>query len=97
MAHTLDSIEPGTAVFAGGKRVGEVRALYTSEGSRMVELLVVRWLDRGEDVALSANEVAKIDDAGVHLLRESPESYADLVTFDAAHFTTVKPLHEGRS
>ncbi|MFN2460566.1 MAG: hypothetical protein ABR591_07760 [Candidatus Velthaea sp.] len=92
MAYTLESLTPGTPVFAGDSHVADVRAVYASEGTRQAELLVLFWLSRGEDVALSANEVESVDDRGVRLLNSDPNSYAQLLTFDAARFPTVRPL-----
>ncbi len=92
MAYTLESLRPGTAVFVGNRRVGEVRSLYASEGSRQAELLIVHWSDRHEDVAVPAAEVANVDEAGVTLLSAEVSAYETLVTFDPARFPTVHPL-----
>ena len=39
MARTLESLEPGTPVYAGATRVGEVRGVYAEGDARMAELL----------------------------------------------------------
>ncbi|GAC1403749.1 MAG: hypothetical protein NVSMB64_05930 [Candidatus Velthaea sp.] len=92
MAHTLEELQPGTPVFAGEVHVADVRAVYAAQGSRAADMLVIRWLDRNEDVALPAGEVESVDDGGVHLMDNNPHSYAALAPFDAARFPTVHPL-----
>lgn len=92
MAHTLESIGPGTPVYVGNVRVGDVRAVYASGTSRQAELLVVHWEARNENVALPATEVASVDGDGVRLISGEPSAYDTLVTFDASRFPTVHPL-----
>lgn len=92
MAHTLESLEPGTPVFVGDARVGDVRAVYTAGASRQAELLVVYWDDRSEDVAVPATEVGSVDSTGVRLIALDATAYATLATFDPARFPTVHPL-----
>jgi len=92
MAYTLESLRPGTAVYVGDLRVGEVRSVYATGNSRQAELLIVRWNDRDEDVALPATEVATVDDTGVRLLSGEISAYETLAAFDPARFPTVHPL-----
>jgi hypothetical protein len=92
MAHTLESLEPGTPVYVGEVRVGEVRAIYTEGQSRQAELLVVYWDDRNEDVAVPATEVQSVDAAGVRLIAPEVTTYSTLSAFDPARFPTVHPL-----
>ncbi|GAC1539106.1 MAG: hypothetical protein NVS2B17_13970 [Candidatus Velthaea sp.] len=92
MAHTLEELQPGTPVYAGVLHVGDIRSVYAAQGSRAADLLVVRWLDRNEDVALPAGEVESVDDGGVHLMDSNPQSYSSLAPFDAARFPTVHLL-----
>ncbi len=92
MAYTLETLEPGTAVFVGESRVGAVRAVYTEGTSRQAELVVVHWDARGEDVAVPATEVASVDATGVRLIAPEVTTYATLSTFDPVRFPTVHPL-----
>jgi hypothetical protein len=92
MAHTLETLEPGTPVYVGTVRVGEVRAIYTEGTSRQAELIVVHWDDRNEDVAVPATEVGSVDANGVLLIAPEVSTYATLSTFDPARFPTVHPL-----
>jgi hypothetical protein len=92
MAHTLESLAPGTPVFVGDARVGDVRAVYTAGSSRQAELIVVFWDARGEDVAVPATEVATVDADGMRLIAPEVTAYATLATFDPARFPTVHPL-----
>jgi hypothetical protein len=92
MAHTLETLEPGTPVYVGDIRVGNVRAVYTEGRSRQVELLVVHWDERNEDVAVPATEVGSVDGTGVRLIAPEVATYATLSTFDPARFPTVHPL-----
>jgi len=92
MAHTLETLEPGTPVYVGEVRVGDVRAVYTEGNSRQAELVVVHWDDRNEDVAVPATEVGSLDEAGVRLIAPEITTYATLSTFDPVRFPTVHPL-----
>ncbi len=92
MARTLETLEPGTPVYAGATRVGEVRAVYGEGDGRTAELLAVQWDARGEEVAIPATEVQSVDGTGVQLMRQEPDQYGDLAPFDAARFTTMKQL-----
>ncbi len=92
MAHTLETLEPGTPVYVGSARVGDVRAIYTEGSSRQAELIVVHWDDRDEDVAVPATEVGTVDATGVRLIALEVAAYQTLSTFDPARFPTVHPL-----
>jgi hypothetical protein len=92
MARTLESLDPGTPVYAGETRVGDVRAVYAEGNARLAELLVVRWDARDEDVAIPTTEVQSVDDAGVQLMRRESDQYGDLAPFEAGRFPTMKKL-----
>ncbi|MDB5027651.1 MAG: hypothetical protein JWO66_1340 [Candidatus Eremiobacteraeota bacterium] len=92
MARTLESLDPGTPVYAGSTRVGDVRAVYAEGDARIAELLIVHWDARGEDVAIPTTEVASVDDGAVQLIRQESDQYNDLAPFDAARFPTMKKL-----
>ncbi|MBV9439307.1 MAG: hypothetical protein JOZ24_04870 [Candidatus Eremiobacteraeota bacterium] len=92
MARTLEGLDPGTPVFAGRTRVGEVRGVYAEGEARSVEVVVVRWDARGEDVVVPSTEVQGVDDAGVALMRQEPDQYGDLAPFDGGRFPTLRRL-----
>lgn len=92
MARTLESLEPGTPVYAGATRVGAVRAVYAEGDARIAEIVAVRWEASGENVAVPTTEIASVDDGGVHLIRQEADQYADLAPFDPARFPTLKQL-----
>jgi hypothetical protein len=92
MAATLESLEPGTPVFAGPTRVGEVRAVYAEGDARIAELLIVHWDARGEEVAIPTTEVASVNGGAVRLIRQESDQYEDFTPFDAARFPTMKKL-----
>lgn len=92
MARTLENLEPGTPVFAGSTRVGDVRAVYAEGDARIAEVVVVRWDARGEDVSVPTTEIASVDELGVQLMRQESDQYADLAPFEAARFPTMKRL-----
>ena len=92
MARTLESLDPGTPVFAGPTRVGEVRAVYAEGDARIAELLIVHWDARSEDVAVPTTEVLSVNDGAVHLIRQEADQYSDLAPFDASRFPTMKKL-----
>ena len=92
MARTLESLEPGTSVYAGETRVGDVRGVFAEGDARAAELLVVHWEATGDEVAVPATEVQDVSERGVELLRRESDQYADLAPFDAARFPTMKRL-----
>jgi hypothetical protein len=92
MARTLESLDPGTPVYAGSTRVGEVRAVYAEGDARMAELVIVHWDARGEEVAVPTTEVLSVDGTGVQLIRQESDQYGDLAPFDASRFPTMKKL-----
>ena len=92
MAATLESLDPGTPVYAGATRVGDVRAVFAEGNARIAELLVVHWDARDEDVAIPTTEVLSVDNGAVQLIRQESDQYGDLAPFDAARFPTMKKL-----
>jgi len=92
MARTLESLDPGTDVYAGDIRVGEVRAVYAEGDARIAELLVVHWDARGEEVSIPTTEVEAVEERGVLLMRQEADQYGDLAPFDAARYPTMKKL-----
>ena len=92
MARTLESLEPGTPVFAGETRVGDVRAVFAEGDARSAELLVVHWDATGDEVVVPATEVQDVSERGVELMRRESDQYADLAPFDAARFPTMKRI-----
>ena len=93
MARTLESLDPGTPVFAGSTRVGDVRAVYAEGDSRSADLVIVSWDARdGENVAVPSTEILSVTDDGVQLIRQESDQYADLAPFDPSSFPTMKQL-----
>jgi hypothetical protein len=92
MARTLETLAPGTSVFAGETRIGEVVAVFAEGDARSAEIVVVHWDAREDDVAVPTTEVLTIDDDGVHLMRREADQYNDLAPFDADRFPTMKKL-----
>jgi len=92
MARTLESLDPGTPVYAGATCVGEVRAVYAEGDARSADLLIVHWDARGEEVAIPTTEVLSVDGVGVQLIRQESDQYGDLAPFDASRFPTMKKL-----
>ncbi|HEY4439196.1 MAG TPA: hypothetical protein VGN14_02015 [Candidatus Elarobacter sp.] len=92
MARTLESLDPGTPVLAGETQVGVVSGVYADGSSRSADIVAVRWDARGGDVAVPATEIMSIDAAGVRLIRQEPDQYADLAPFDPARFPTLRRI-----
>jgi hypothetical protein len=93
MARTLESLDPGTPVFAGATRVGDVRAVYAEGDSRSADLVIVSWDARdGENVAVPSTEILSVTDDGVQLIRQESDQYADLAPFAPSSFPTMKRL-----
>ena len=92
MARTLESLEPGTPIFAGPTRVATVTAVYAEGDTRSADLLVAHWDALAADVMIPSAEVQSIDERGVHLMRQESDQYADLAPFDEKRFPTLKKL-----
>ncbi len=92
MARTLETLEPGTPVYAGATRVGTVTGVYAEGDARSAELIAVHWDARGADVAVPATEIEDVEENGVHLLRRESDQYADLAPFDPTRFPTMRRL-----
>lgn len=92
MARRLETLDPGTPVYAGETRVGDVRAVYAEGNARIAEILVVHWDARGEEVAIPTTEVASVDDSSVRLIRQESDQYEDFAPWDEARFPTMKRL-----
>ena len=92
MARTLESLDLGTNVYAGQTRVGDVQGVYAEGNSRAAELVVVRWSATGSDVIVPATEIESIDEAGVRLIRQEADQYADLAPCAAARFPSLTRL-----
>ena len=92
MARTLESLQPGTPVYAGETQVGRVVAVFAEGEARAAELIVVHWNANDDDVAVPAGEIESVDERGVHLMRQEPDQYGDLAPFEAARFPTMKKL-----
>ena len=92
MARTLETLEPGTPVFAGGTKIGEVRAVYAEGDARSAEILAVRLTLRDEDVSIPAGEVGSVDEQGVHLIRTEHREIQDFAPFDETRYPTMKKL-----
>jgi hypothetical protein len=91
MARTLETLDPGTAVFCGERRVGAVSGIYAEGNARSVEWLIVAWDERG-DLAVPATEVEDVDDDGVTLMHSDPKFYDDLMNFSEERFPTVHKI-----
>ncbi len=92
MARILESLEPGTPVFAGETCVGSVRAVFAEGDARSAELLVVLWDATGDEVAVPTTEVQDVSSRGVELMRREADQYTDLAPFDAERFPTMKRI-----
>jgi hypothetical protein len=92
MAHRLEALIPGTSVFVGAARVGEVRGVYADGDSRAVSLIAVYWTSRDHVVALPASDVETVDDSGVVLIGGEQATYDKLPPFDAAEMTTIHEI-----
>jgi hypothetical protein len=92
MARTLESLDPGTPVLAGETQVGVVSGVYAEGASRSAEVVAVHWDARNADVVVPSSEIMSIDAAGVRLMRQEPDQYADLAPFDPSRFPTLRRI-----
>jgi hypothetical protein len=92
MARTLETLAPGTPIYCGEQRVGEVRALYGEGTSRAVEWVIAHWAFENREVAIPSSEIESVTERGVVLMHTDPKLYADLTTFNEARFPTARKL-----
>ncbi len=92
MVKRLEELDPGTPVFCGERRVGEVRGVFAEGSSELAEYLHVYWEPRSLDVLVATDDVGGIEDRGVVLLG-SAQRYDDLLSFDATAHPTMRRLH----
>ncbi|MEO6991387.1 MAG: hypothetical protein ABI346_05045 [Candidatus Baltobacteraceae bacterium] len=92
MAKLLEDLEPGTAVFVGEIRVGEIRAVYAERDTRRADYLAVRWDSRDLDVLVATSEVESLEPRGVVLGGTEPETYATLAGFDERRMPQLRKL-----
>ena len=92
MARLLEDLEPGTPVYLGETRVGEVRAVYAEGAARLAEYIAVHWNDRGESLLIPTKDVASLEAKGVVLMLDDPKLYAGFPTFDEAAHPTIRRL-----
>jgi len=91
MVKRLEELEPGTPVYCGERRVGQVRGVFAEGSSQLAEYLNVHWEPRSIEVLVSTDDVSEIDERGVILLGTA-QRYEDLVIFDAAAHPTMRRL-----
>ena len=81
MSKLLEELQPGTQVFVGEERVGEVRGVYSVGASKLPEYLNVYWSARQSELLVPTAEVRDIEGRGV-VLQGPIETYRDLASFD---------------
>lgn len=92
MVKRLEELQPGTPVYCGERRVGEIRGVFAEGSSQLAEYLNVFWEPRSEEVLVSTDDVCEIEDRGV-ILQGTMQRYEDLLIFDAAAHPTMRRLH----
>ncbi len=92
MVKRLEELDPGTPVYCGERRVGEVRGVFAEGSSQLAEYLNVYWAPRSLEVLVATDDVCAIDERGV-ILEGTVQRYDDLLIFDAAAHPTMRRLH----
>ena len=92
MARTLETLAPGTPVFAGDARVGTVSAVYAEGESRAAEIVAVDWDGETLPVGVPAGAVESIDEAGVHLMSTDATQRCDYPPLDAGRLPTLRRI-----
>jgi hypothetical protein len=81
MAKRLEDLQPGTPVWTGEQRLGEVRDVYAEGDSRLPEYLAVQLDSRKAEILIPTRDVATLQDRGVVLVHSDPSQYDAVVTF----------------
>ena len=93
MAARLETLDPGTPVFCGELRVGDVRGVFAEGESKLAEYLVIRWDSRDADVLVATRDVDSIDTRGVILQGSDPQAYESLATYEPQDHPTIRKIH----
>jgi hypothetical protein len=81
MAKRLEDLQPGTPVWSGEQRIGEVHDVYAEGDSRLPEYLSVHLAKRPAEILIPTRDVATLADRGVVLVSSDPSQYDAVVTF----------------
>lgn len=92
MSRRLETLEAGTPVFCGERRVGSVTGVYTEGDSRLAEYLAVRRDLRGAVILAPTKDVESLEERGVVLQSTDPTVFETVAIFDPQHFPTIKKL-----
>ncbi len=93
MAARLETLDPGTPVFCGEQRVGEIRGVFAEGDAKLAEYIAVYWQERNAAVLVATRDVERIDDGGVFLQGSDPQAYDSLATFEITDHPTIRKIH----
>jgi hypothetical protein len=93
MAKRLEDLQPGTPVWSGEQRIGEVRDVYAEGESRLPEYLAVFLDSRKVEILIPTRDVAALQDRGVMLVSSDQSQYDAVVNFARSEMPFLRKLN----
>lgn len=93
MARRLETLEPGTPVFCGEKRIGTVDGVFAEGNAEVAEYMVVRWESRDNTpVLVATKDVETIEGRGVTLIGDDPQQYVTAPKYEEKLYPSLRRL-----
>ncbi|HTX03710.1 MAG TPA: hypothetical protein VMD07_08510 [Candidatus Acidoferrales bacterium] len=94
MARRLETLEVGTPVFCGEKRVGTVDGVYAEGTAEVAEYMVVRWESRDNTpVLIATKDVETLEGRGVTLIGDDPQQYTTAPKYEDKLYPSLRRIH----
>lgn len=94
MARRLETLQPGTPVFCGEKRVGSVDGVYAEGTSEVAEYMVVRWESRDNTpVLIATKDVETLEGRGVTLIGDDPQQYVTAPKYEDKLYPSLRRIN----
>ncbi|MGH7714581.1 MAG: hypothetical protein ACREML_01170 [Vulcanimicrobiaceae bacterium] len=93
MARRLETLDPGTPVFCGEKRVGAVDGVYAEGNAEVAEYMVVRWESRDNTpVLIATKDVETLESRGVTLIGDDPQQYVTAPKYEEKLYPSLRRI-----
>jgi len=94
MARRLETLQSGTPVFCGEKRVGSVDGVYAEGSSAVAEYMVVRWASRDDTpVLIATKDVETLEGRGVTLIGDDPQQYVTAPKYEDKLYPSLRRIN----
>ena len=94
MARRLETLQVGTPVFCGEKRVGTVDGIYAEGHAEVPEYMVVRWESRDDTpVLIATKDVETLEGRGVTLIGDDPAQYVTAPKYEDKLYPSLRRIN----